>query len=147
MNVSAWPSTPCYLYGNMQIFEKSKGLICVKDLEHGDAIPAKNGKFVRVLHNIKFLLSVHSFVLIKKDSISKHVPCSDFLITEDTPILINNKIIKPIDIPGRAIVPKKTCVYSICTENEEWISIENIFVKTFSKEEWENELEKRIFLN
>lgn len=140
-------------------FEFQPGVVCysgkssilVKDIKTGVVgyVTAENifsdkhqvyslddNKFIPIVFNI-VTGKVSSFVLLKKGLIEKNVPSQDFYITSGHKIVINEKETKVRDVPNAVLITvNPQNVYSICTEKQCKISVNNVKTLTWSVNDW-----------
>ena len=93
-------------------------------------------KFIPILYNIVTGPTIR-YMKIEKDAFGEDQPNEDFFITSGHKIILDGKEIKAGNVPQAKRVkvnPEK--VYSIVTEKQEPILINNIPVMTFGYDEW-----------
>lgn len=97
---------------------------------------SENSIFVPVKLNI-VTGNINRFMYIKKDSIDKSIPSSDFYVTSGHILKINGKMIKARDVNEavRVSVPAQK-VYSICTDKKTTILINGMEVTTWGYADW-----------
>ncbi|XWV24735.1 putative ORFan [Tupanvirus deep ocean] len=92
--------------------------------------------FVPIIYNI-VNGPTDKYMLIEKNSLGINYPTEDFYVTGGHMLVINGKEIKARDIPtAKKIRVKSELVYSICTKKREPISVNNLAVIAWGKEEW-----------
>ena len=95
--------------------------------------PIINQKVIKV---VKSLNVDEYFILIKKNSISKNVPCKDTLITKEHGIFINGKLFKAKNLVNdENIYIKKTKrlpIYNILLNKHNRMIVNNMVVETLN---------------
>ena len=95
----------------------------------------------QVIYNIK-LKQITDWVKISKNAFEFNVPENDLYISYTHPLLINNKYIYPIDLINNTTISfvklPPTNMYSICTSNQYFVSIEGMNISTWRQTDFEN---------
>lgn len=119
----------------------------IKSTSHLVFSTEKN-KFVPIIHNI-VSGPYTEFVILKKNVIADNIPNKDLYITSGHVVVIDNKEIKAKNVKGKCrvkLTPQK--LYSICTHDRQTISINNMNVMAYGKEEWDTySVESKIVWN
>jgi hypothetical protein len=119
----------------------------IKDIKSGDMVVDYSGNLVPVLFNI-CSGETDKFVKISKDAIGTNKPSRDIFITNGHPVLTNGGREFPCQrlINNRTITwntfDKPHSVYNICTEKRIFIKMENMYVCTWAKDEYEKFITK-----
>jgi hypothetical protein len=119
----------------------------IKDIKSGDMVVDYSGNLVPVLFNI-CSGETDKFVKISKDAIGTNKPSRDIFITKGHPVLTNGGREFPCQrlINNRTITwntfDKPHSVYNICTEKRIFIKMENMYVCTWAKDEYEKFITK-----
>jgi len=119
----------------------------IKDIKSGDMVVDYSGNLVPVLFNI-CSGETDKFVKISKDAIGTNKPSRDIYMTKGHPVLTNSGREFPCQrlINNRTITwntfDKPHSVYNICTEKRIFIKMENMYVCTWAKDEYEKFIKK-----
>ena len=119
----------------------------IKDIKSGDMVVDYSGNLVPVLFNI-CSGETDKFVKISKDAIGTNKPSRDIYMTKGHPVLTNGGREFPCQslINNRNVswntFDKPHSVYNICTEKRIFIKMENMYVCTWAKDEYEKFITK-----
>jgi hypothetical protein len=108
-----------------------------KDIVKGDIVKSTSRGYVTVLANLITGVTTE-FYLFEKDCLGENTPDHDFYATAGHPLYINGTEVKAANVPQAIKVnvePEE--VYSIMTEEREYIKINNLDVCTWEPNEWE----------
>ena len=119
----------------------------IKDIKSGDMVVNYSGNLVPVLFNI-CSGETDKFVKISKNAIGTNKPNRDIYITKGHPVLTNGgrefscqSLINNRTVSWHTF-DKSRSVYNICTEKRIFIKMENMYVCTWAKDEYEKFIKK-----
>lgn len=133
------PEIPICVIGNTQVLTPL-GYIQIKDIRSSDHVIDSVGKAVNVLYNIKGGSS-SNFIKIAKDSLGANQPNDDLYITEQHPLLVEDKECPCEQLVNDGSIKKVTMdrpekLYSLCTKERIYVVMNNVNVCTWSDQEF-----------
>lgn len=136
---SNWTSAPCCVHPNARV-RTPTGFTRIENITSGDIVINHKGENVEVLYNIEHSTPTGNFIKIEKDAFSKNTPDGNLLMTKGHPLLYKGRImdLEQMIYEGKAneVTVSPVRVFTLCTENQEWIVTQNVPVSTFSHEYW-----------
>jgi hypothetical protein len=113
-----------------------------KDIVKGDIVKSTTRGYVPVIANL-ITRKTNIFYLLKKNIFGENMPSNDFYITYGHPIFLNGKEIVSGKIPEAIEIKiEPESIYSIMTEEREYIKINNLDVCTWKETEWKDYAQK-----
>lgn len=140
-NPLAWSVEPCCIRKNTKVMCENE-IVPIQKIKSGDSVLNRNGEKVKVIHNIKYEIPATRFSKIRKGSLKNNMPRNDLYLTVEHPILIKNTIVPAGEVENCEIVQETDEIFSLVTEFDEWLILENVPVKSFSKQHFENSIAK-----
>lgn len=120
----------------------------IEQLHQGQLVQSSNNRPVRLSQVIRFQTPSKNFVQIKKSALGVNQPENDLLIREGHPLLVAGREMLPeslLDMAGveRVTLDKPTYIYTLVTENKEFVNMQGVKVATWSQSAWEHEANTR----
>jgi len=123
-------------YAGTSTVSTPSGTKIVSDVKKGDMVLNSEGNFVQVVANL-ITSNNTTYILFEKDCLGTNIPDSDFYVTDEHPLRINGETIIAHDVvQGKRVNVDNTDVYSIATENNEWIKVNNLDTGSWKYNEW-----------
>lgn len=102
-----------------------------------------NGEFIPIVHNA-ICGSHNKFIKIPKNCAGKNEPNEDLLITSGHTVIYRGQLMKAKNVPGsKRIRTDSLPLYTIVTENLEYILVQGMYVFTHSNKQWEKHCDEK----
>jgi hypothetical protein len=123
----------------------------IERLTRGQILQSVSNRPVRIEQAIRFQPPSRQFVRIQASALGRNQPAQDLLIREGHPLLVKGREVMPehlLDLPGveRITLAQLTYIYTLVTEQKQFVNMQGIMVATWSSEAWEHEVRTKAML-
>jgi len=141
---------PCLAEGTM-VCLMSGYHVPIERLTRGQILQSASNRPVRIEQAIRFQVPGRQFVRIHASALGRNQPAQDLLIRKGHPLLVQSREILPedlLDLPGveSITLERPTYIYTLVTEQKQFVNMQGAMVATWSREAWEHEVRTKAML-